>query len=130
MIGRLGERAGASFQNYKRHLRKCLYLTEPCFFTWPPRWLANRVSPSMRRPVSVKSVFFPPYKSFLHSSRAASVAILPSALFLSDFRSVQVGRPHFSRCCYLIIDLGSYLSTGAGPGLSRSHLNSAVELGR
>jgi hypothetical protein len=48
MIGRLGERAGASFQNYKTHLRKCLYLTEPCFFTWPPRWLANRVSPDKR----------------------------------------------------------------------------------
>jgi hypothetical protein len=24
-------------------------------------------------------------------------------------RSVQVGRPQFNRCCYLIIDLGSYL---------------------
>jgi hypothetical protein len=40
---------------------------------------------------------------------------------------VQVGRPHFSRCCYLRIDLGSLL--GVGPGLGRSHLNSAVELG-
>ena len=45
-------------------------------------------------------------------------------------RSVPVGRPHFSRCCYLRIDLGSHFSsTGVGPGLGRSHLNSAVELG-
>src|SRR5271165_5180757 len=45
-------------------------------------------------------------------------------------RSVQVGRPHFSRCCYLRIDLGSHpYHMGAGPGLGRSHLNSAVELG-
>jgi hypothetical protein len=43
-------------------------------------------------------------------SRAASVAILPSALFGERlFRSVQVGRPSFSRCCYLITDLGSHL---------------------
>jgi hypothetical protein len=28
-------------------------------------------------------------------------------LLLSDCRSVQVGRSRFSRCCYLIIDLGS-----------------------
>ena len=34
-------------------------------------------------------------------------------LLLSDFRSVQVGRPHFSRCCYLIIDLGSHLFDGS-----------------
>src|SRR6267143_4644302 len=64
----------------------------------------------------------------LHSSRAASVAILPSALFLSDFRSVHGGRSQFSRSCYLIIDLGSRLSTEAGPGVRRSHLISAVEL--
>src|SRR5713226_2337991 len=42
--------------------------------------------PSMRRPVRVKTVFLlPPYKSFLCSSRAASVAILPSALFFERF---------------------------------------------
>ncbi len=28
-------------------------------------------------------------------------------------RSVQVGRPHFSRCCYLIIDLGLHLLDGS-----------------
>src|SRR6202051_981435 len=45
-------------------------------------------------------------------------------------RSVQVGRPQFCRCCYLRIDLGSHpYHIGAGPGLGRSHLNSAVELG-
>jgi hypothetical protein len=65
----------------------------------------------------------------LRSSQAASVAILPSALLLSDFRSVHGGRSQFSRCCYLIIDLGSRLSTEAGPGTRRSHLISVVELG-
>ena len=48
---------------------------------------------------------------------------------LSDFRSVHGGRSQFSRCCYLIIDLGSRLSTEVGPGVGRSHLISAVELG-
>src|SRR5260370_27710328 len=39
-------------------------------------------TPSMRRRVRVKSVLlFPPYNGLLRSSRAASVAILPSALF-------------------------------------------------
>src|SRR6266705_2784369 len=49
--------------------------------------------------------------------------------WLSDFRSVHGGCSQFSRCCYLIIDLGFRLSMEAGPGLSRSHLISAVELG-
>src|SRR3979490_1226557 len=49
--------------------------------------------------------------------------------WLSDFRSVHGGRSQFSRCCYLIIDLGSRLLTEAGPGVRRSHLISAVELG-
>ena len=63
----------------------------------------------------------------LRLSRAASVAILPSALSCERlFRSVQVGRPQFSRRCYLIIDLGC---RGVGQGLGRSHLDSAVELG-
>ena len=34
-------------------------------------------------------------------------------LLWSDCRSVQVGRPQFSRCCYLIIDLGSPLLDGS-----------------
>ena len=51
--------------------------------------------------------------------------------WLSDFRSVHVGRSRFSRCCHLIIDLHSPLQEGSwAPGLSRSHLNSAVKLGR
>ena len=35
------------------------------------------------------------------------VAILPSALSMSDFRSVQVGCSRFSRRCHLIGDLSS-----------------------
>src|ERR1700730_2139572 len=66
----------------------------------------------------------------LHSSRAASVAILPSALFVSDIRSVHGGCSRFSRCCYLISVLSSHLFGGSrAPGVSRSHLDSAVELG-
>jgi hypothetical protein len=42
---------------------------------------------------------------------------------------VHGGRSQYSRCCYLIIDLGSRLATEAGPGVRRSHLISAVELG-
>src|ERR1700722_15502606 len=72
--------------------------------------LGSIPSPSMRRPVSVKTVFLFLIRGFFSLSRAASVAILPSALFGERlFRSVQVGRPQFSRCCYLIIDLGSHL---------------------
>jgi len=32
---------------------------------------------------------------------------------MSDFRSLQVGRPRYSRCCDLIIDLGSHLIDGS-----------------
>src|ERR1019366_10195676 len=50
--------------------------------------------------------------------------------FVSDIRSVQVGCSRFSRCCYLIIDLSSHrFGESRAPGLSRSHLDSAVELG-
>jgi hypothetical protein len=34
----------------------------------------------------------------------------------------------FSRCCYLIIDLSPHFCGSWAPGLSRSHLDSAVEL--
>jgi len=38
--------------------------------------------------------------------RVATDAILPSALSGSElFRSVQVGRSRFSRCCHLFVDL-------------------------
>ena len=44
------------------------------------------------------------------SRRVATVAMLPSALSRSDsFRSVHVGRSHYSRCCHLISALGSAL---------------------
>ena len=66
---------------------------------------------------------------FFSFSQAAPVATLPSALFVSDIRSVQVGRTRFSRCCYLIIDLCSPLFEENWARHCRSHLNSAVELG-
>jgi hypothetical protein len=56
------------------------------------QYFTVKQSPSMRRPVSVKSVFlflsvflFPPWWGFLRLSRAAPVAILPSALFFERF---------------------------------------------
>jgi hypothetical protein len=49
---------------------------------------------------------------------------------VSDIRSVQGGCSRFSRCCYLISVLCSHLSGGSwAPGVSRSHLDSAVGLG-
>jgi len=41
-------------------------------------------------------------------------------------RSVQVGRSRFSRCCYLINDLSVQLRVNRGPGVRRSHRNSAM----
>src|ERR1700675_4579168 len=85
-------------------------------------------SPSMRRPVSVKSVLSFFLSSFLPSS-FCSVQIVPlessslcrhpsiRTLFLSDCRSVQVGCTRFSRCCYLIIDLCSPLRRKLGQDL-------------
>jgi hypothetical protein len=49
--------------------------------------------------VSLGKVFSP--------CRVATVATLPSALLVSDFRSVQVGYSRFSRCCHLFVDLDS-----------------------
>jgi len=48
---------------------------------------------------------------------------------LSDGRSLSGGRPWFSRRCDRNIDLGSRLATEVGPGVGRSRLLSAVELG-
>src|ERR1035437_8814797 len=56
-------------------------------------------SPSMRRPVSVKPVFLFLIRRFCRLSRAATVAILPSALF---------GERFFARC-----KLGVLNSAGA-----------------
>ena len=73
-------------------------------------------------------LFFFAWVFCLRAKPPLSPSFHPHSL-LSDVRSVPVGRTRFSRCCYLIIDLGSHRSMGVGPGVSRSHLNSAVELG-
>ena len=64
----------------------------------------------MRRPVSVKTVFSFSYQRFV-SFEPGRLCRHPSIRTLCErlFRSVQVGRPSFSRCCYLRIDLGSHL---------------------
>jgi hypothetical protein len=45
-------------------------------------------------------------------SQATSVAILPSALFYERFALGASWRTRCSRCCYLIIDLGSHRELG------------------
>src|SRR5215813_4643653 len=51
------------------------------------------------------------------SGRVATVAMLPFALSRSEsFRSVQVGRSRFSRCCHLIGDLSFHVGVERGPG--------------
>src|ERR1700674_4159356 len=85
----------------------------------------------MRRPVDVKAHFrfLLSVSQFLSAKPPLSPSFHPHS-FVSDIRSVQVGCSRFSRCCYLIIDLSSHLFGGSwAPGLSRSHLDSAVELG-
>ena len=84
----------------------------------------------MRRPVDVKA----------HVHFLLSVGPVPSAKpplspsfhphsFVSEIRSVLGGCSRFSRCCYLIIVLSSNLfGESWAPGVSRSHLDSAVEL--
>src|SRR5712692_11055915 len=81
----------------------------------------------MRRPVSVKPIScFPLFLSsslfllFPYCSHRAKPLLSPPFhphSLLSDCRSVQVGCTRFSRCCYLIIDLGSPLAKGTGPGI-------------
>ena len=64
------------------------------------------LSPSMRRPVAVKYDLRPslfPGNGFLR--RVDTVPTLPSALGMSDFRSVQAGCSHFSRRCHLLLYL-------------------------
>jgi hypothetical protein len=65
----------------------------------------------MRRPVSVKVVFLFFSLWVFFAFEPSRLCRHPSirTLLVSDFRSVQVGRPHCSRCCHLIVDLGSHL---------------------
>ena len=67
---------------------------------------------------------------FFYSAKPPlSPSFYPHSL-VSDIRSVLGGCPRFSRCCYLISVLSSHLFGGSwAPGLSRSHLDSAAELG-
>src|SRR5580700_581674 len=85
----------------------------------------------MRRPVDVKAqVLFLLSVSCSHSAKPPLSPSFHPHSFVSDLRSVPVGCSRFSRCCYLIIDLCSHRYCGSwAPGLSRSHLDSAVELG-
>src|ERR1700730_5054368 len=85
----------------------------------------------MRRPVDVNAHFrFLLFVSLFRFSQAASVAILPSALFCERYSLGASWVFSFQWCCYLIIDLGSHrFGESWAPGLSRSHLDSAVELG-
>ena len=67
---------------------------------------------------------------FFLFSQAAPVAILLSALFSERYSLGASGCSRFSRCCYLISVLSSHLFGGSwAPGVSRSHLDSAAELG-
>src|SRR5580700_11442514 len=67
---------------------------------------------------------------FFLFSQAAPVAILLSALFSERYSLGARWVFSFSRCCYRIRVLSSHLFGGSwAPGLSRSHLDSAAELG-
>ena len=102
-----------------------------------PETIANDVSargqsPSMRRPVPSKcfSSLARTFPSFFSSAKPPLSPPFHPHSCVSDFRSVPVGCSRFSRCCYLISALSLPLLEGSfGPGLCRSHLNSAVELG-
>jgi hypothetical protein len=81
--------------------------------TQPVTRRKRRLSPSMRRPVRVKTVlFFLSVDSYFLAEPPLSPSFHPQS-FMSDFRSLQGERPQFSRCCYLIIDLGSCLFDGS-----------------
>ena len=76
------------------------------------------LSPSMRRPVGVKSILFLLRETSLFSlpsghCRHASIRTLEERLF----RSVHIGRSRYSRCCHLIIALWFYsCRVEPGPG--------------
>src|SRR5258707_1164979 len=67
------ERETGVHRDCRTHRQNCRYGKYP------------HMTPSTRRPVSVESVFLLPSCGSLRSSRAASVAILPSALFFLRF---------------------------------------------
>src|SRR5258708_13358386 len=84
----------------------------------------------MRRPVDVKAHFrFLLSVSLFHSAKPPLSPSFHPHSFVSDIRSVPGGCSRFSRCCYLIIVLSSHRFCGSRAlGVSRSHLDSAVEL--
>jgi hypothetical protein len=62
------------------------------------------LSPSMRRPVRVKTVlFFLSVDTYFLAEPPLSPSFHPQSS-MSDCRSLQVGRPRFSRCCYPIVN--------------------------
>ena len=56
----------------------------------------------------------------------AAVATLPSAVSDELFARCKLGVSRFSRCCHLISDLFSISKIEVGPGVRRSHRNSAL----
>jgi len=85
-------------------------------------------TPSMRRPVSVNKLVLFFFPEFFGLSCAASVAILPSALFRSDSSLGASWAYSFQQVLLPEKRPRSPFAGELGPGLGRSHLNSAVEL--
>ena len=75
-------------------------------------------TPSMRRPVGVKGIRFGICWSryFFPAESPLSPPFHPHSSLSALLRSVQVGCSRFSRCCHLIVDLGSISKMKAGPG--------------
>src|ERR1700675_1029428 len=94
-----------------------------CECNWQSRWgslSAFHEKAGMSQVCFSPSVFsFLPVDS-LHSSQAASVAILPSALLVERFSLGAWWAFPFSRCCYLIIDLCSPFRRKLVQALSQS----------
>src|SRR5271154_3931035 len=73
------------------------------------RRMASQLLPWGGRGVSRMFFFFFPVGFFAFEPSRLCRHPSIRTLWLSDFRSVQVGRTYFSRCCYLITDLCSHL---------------------
>jgi len=73
---------------------------------------------------SLRSNTVPPKSFSRYHCRHPSIRTLDERFI----RSVQVGCSRFSRCCHLIFDLSFHLYDGVGPGVRRSHRNSALKL--